>query len=98
MYTINGQNYMWYETSFIKDLNHDIDLLIVDGPPKILNKNSRYPALPILIDHFSDNIIILIDDGKRKDDSETVNRWVNEWDHIESEFVSTEKGAFILRA
>ncbi len=96
--TINDQNYMWYDNSFKNEINQKIDLLIVDGPPRILNKKARYPALPLLKDHFSDNIIILIDDGKRKDDSETVNRWVNEWDHIESEFVSTEKGAFILRA
>ena len=41
--------------------------------------------------------IILIDDGKRKDDSNTVNRWISEWCHFESEFITTEKGAYILR-
>jgi len=95
--TIKGQNYMWYETSFIKELNQNIDLLIVDGPPRIINKNSRYPALPLLKDFFSDNIIILVDDGKRKDDLETVNKWVDECSNFESEFITTEKGAFILR-
>ena len=95
--TINGQNYMWYDHSFKNEINQSIDLLIVDGPPKILNKNARYPALPLLKDHFSDNIIILIDDGKRKDDSNTVNRWISEWCHFESEFITTEKGAYILR-
>ena len=50
-----------------------------------------------LKDYFSENIIILIDDGKRKDDSDTVNRWMSEWRHFESEFITTEKGAYILR-
>ena len=75
----------------------NIDLLIVDGPPRIINKNARYPALPLLKDHFSDNIVILVDDAKRKDDSDTVKRWIDEWDYFESEFFATEKGAYILR-
>ena len=88
---------MWYDPVFVKEINENIDLLIVDGPPRIINKNARYPAIPMLKDHFSDNIIILVDDGKRKDDSDTVKRWIDEWDYFESEFFATEKGAYILR-
>jgi len=88
---------MWYDNSFKNEIKRDIDLLIVDGPPRIINKNARYPALPLLKDHFSDNIVILVDDVKRKDDSDTVNRWIKELDHFESEFFATEKGAYILR-
>ncbi|RMZ49888.1 hypothetical protein EB821_00515 [Candidatus Marinimicrobia bacterium PRS2] len=95
--TINGQNFMWYDNSFKNEIKRDIDLLIVDGPPRIINKNARYPALPLLKDHFSDNIVILVDDVKRKDDSDTVNRWIKKLDHFESEFFATEKGAYILR-
>ena len=95
--TINGQNFMWYENSFKNEIKPDIDLLIVDGPSRIINKNARYPALPLLKDHFSDNIVILVDDGKRKDDSDTVKSWIDEWNHFESEFIATEKGAYILR-
>ena len=95
--TINKQNYMWYESTFLNEINQKIDLLIIDGPPRIINKNARYPAIPLLKDHFSDNIIILVDDGKRKDDMKSVQKWIEELNYLNSEFINTEKGTFILK-
>ena len=98
MQTLDDQNYLWYKSTFLKEINQKIDLLIIDGPPRIINKNARYPAIPILKDYFSDNIIILIDDGKRKDDVKSVKKWIKKFDSLNSEFINTEKGTFILKS
>ena len=98
MQTLDDQNYLWYKSTFLKEINQKIDLLIIDGPPRIINKNARYPAIPILKDYFSDNIIILIDDGKRKDDAKSVYKWIKKFDYLNSEFINTEKGTFILKS
>ena len=97
MQIINEQNYMWYESTFLKEINQNIDLLIIDGPPRIINKNARYPAIPLLKNYFSEKIIILIDDGNRQDDSQTIKKWLFEFDDFISEYIDTEKGAFILK-
>ena len=96
MQIIDKKNYMWYNTSFIKNINNKIDLLIIDGPPKITNKNARFPAIPLLKKYFSDNIIIIVDDGNRQDDANTVNSWMNELDNFKIKYIPTEKGAFLL--
>ena len=88
---------MWYESTFLKEINQKIDLLIIDGPSRIINKNARYPAIPLLNNYFSDKIIILIDDGNRRDDSQTIKKWLDEFDEFKSEYIGTEKGAFILK-
>ena len=97
LHTINEQNYMWYESTFLKEINQKIDLLIIDGPSRIINKNARYPAIPLLNNYFSDKIIILIDDGNRRDDSYTIKKWLDEFDEFKSEYIGTEKGTFILK-
>ena len=96
MHLINGQNYMWYELSFVKEINQDIDLLIVDGPPRITNNNARYPAIPLLKQYFKENTVILLDDGRRKDEQNTVELWLKELDKFKAEYFNTEKGTFKL--
>ena len=46
--TVNGESYNWYDTSFLEKIDRKIELLIVDGPPRIINKNARYPAISLL--------------------------------------------------
>lgn len=94
--TINGKNYMWYENSFKNEINQNIDLLIVDGPPRIINKNARYPAIPLLKKFITDDTIILLDDGRRKDEQNTVELWLKELDKFKAEYFNTEKGTFKL--
>ena len=96
IHPINGQNYMWYEISFLKEIKQGIDLLIVDGPPKIINKNARYPAIPLLKQYFKENTVILLDDGRRKDEQNTVELWLKELDKFKAEYFNTEKGTFKL--
>ncbi|MDP6936790.1 MAG: class I SAM-dependent methyltransferase [Candidatus Marinimicrobia bacterium] len=94
--TINGVNYLWYNPEFITEIEEKIDLLIVDGPPRILNKNARYPALPCLRSRFTHETIIIMDDANRKDDAYTADLWIKELSNYQCEYIPTEKGTFIL--
>ena len=46
--------------------------------------------------YFSDDIIIIVDDGNRQDDANTINSWMNELDNFKIKYIPTEKGAFLL--
>jgi hypothetical protein len=51
-------------------------LVIVDGPPIDTAKHARYPAMPLLLEHFSGmHIDFLIDDFIRGDEKEIVRLW-----------------------
>ena len=94
--TVNGESYNWYDTSFLEKIDRKIELLIVDGPPRIINKNARYPAIPVLKQYFKENTVILLDDGRRKDEQNTVELWLKELDKFKAEYFNTEKGTFKL--
>ena len=94
--TVNGESYNWYDTSFLEKIERKIELLIVDGPPRIINKNARFPAIPLLKKYFTDDTVILLDDGMRKDEQNTVKLWLKELDKFKAEYFNTEKGAYKL--
>ena len=96
MHSINDQNYMWYDNSFKNEINQSIDLLIVDGTPRIINKNARFPAIPLLKQYYTEDTVILLDDGRRKDEQNTVELWLKELDKFKAEYFNTEKGTFKL--
>ena len=51
-------------------------LVIVDGPPAATGKHARYPAGPLILQHFAGaHIDILIDDYIRKDEKEIAKLW-----------------------
>ena len=94
--TVNGESYNWYDTSFLEKIYRKIELLIVDGPPRIINKNARYPAIPLLKKCITDDTVILLDDGRQKDEQNTVELWLKELDKFKAEYFNTEKGAYKL--
>ncbi|MEB2332286.1 MAG: class I SAM-dependent methyltransferase [Nitrosomonas sp.] len=51
-------------------------LVIVDGPPAATGKHARYPAGPLILEHFANaHIDLLLDDYIREDEKEIVQRW-----------------------
>ena len=51
-------------------------LVIVDGPPAATGKHARYPAEPLILEHFSGaHIEILLDDYMREDEKEIAKLW-----------------------
>ncbi len=95
--TIYDKTWLWYDPGFLTNLEKPIDLLIVDGPPGDLQKLSRYPALPLLIDSLSDDALVLLDDSNREDEQEIVKLWKQSFPFSKVEQIVTEKGACVLR-
>ena len=48
---IGDAEWYWYDPEQLEGID-DIDLLLVDGPPGMIQKNSRWPALPLLFDRL----------------------------------------------
>ena len=67
----------WYSASALADVE-EIDLLLVDGPPGRTNKLARYPAVPALCDKLRPGATVMLDDCHRRDEKETVRRWLDE--------------------
>jgi hypothetical protein len=76
-------------------------MLIVDGPPRITQDLARYPAIPILLEYFSDRFTILIDDAKRVDEAIILQKWIvylesNNYKVEVEDFINFEKGMTVM--
>lgn len=85
-----GEQHKWYASKQTQNLP-PIDLLVIDGP-----RGNRYPALPVLFDHLSENAVIIVDDCKREKDTKVITRWLDEFP-LSVEWLDTEKGTGVLR-
>lgn len=72
---LNGHAFQWYDTAVLDGLAN-IDLLVIDGPPAILQSYARYPALPILGDRMALGSMVVMDDGNREDERVIAQRWI----------------------
>jgi len=87
---VNGQDYLWYSLENLVEC--DIDMMIIDGPPGRLQKNSRYPALPALVGRMKVQCSIFLDDAGREDEREIVRLWVEEIPGLSSSYIDNERG------
>jgi len=77
-------------------------LALVDGPPGKTGNNARFPALSVLLKHFSSHQIeIVLDDTKREQEKEIVKKWKLELEKRGARFEVTElpfeKGALVIK-
>jgi predicted O-methyltransferase YrrM len=93
--TLGAGTWQWYDTGFLANLP-SVDLLIVDGPPMWLQKESRYPALPVIADYLSPDATILIDDADRPDEKNIVTKWLQEFPGFQYSRLRHEKGTVVL--
>ena len=93
---IRGRACRWYDPEQVRDLAV-VDMVVVDGPPAHVSPLARYPAVPLLFPVLRDGAVIVLDDGKRRDERETVRLWKQEYGCLEVEHPDTEKGATVLR-
>lgn len=63
----------WYSADLAGLEN--IELLVVDGPPKATGELARYPALPVLADRLAPGARILFDDADRPDEEAALEAW-----------------------
>jgi len=97
---IEGEIWKWYSTDAL-NLTDNIDLLIIDGPPRTTQNLARYPAIPILYKYFSDDTIILLDDANRPDEIIIVDKWIEYLKNkgctiIIERYLNYEKGMVLL--
>lgn len=92
---LDGKEYPWYDDAQLEPIDR-IDLLIVDGPPRNLATDARYPAVPLLIDRLHPGSVVLLDDGNRKGEKEIVARWEQSFG-LNCTPEPTEDGAFSCR-
>jgi predicted O-methyltransferase YrrM len=92
---IRGRSWQWYDLTGL-GVDEPVDLLLIDGPPGSIQKLARYPALPLLFSRLSDNATIILDDGSRTDEKETVELWLREFGQLSCEFVPLEKGCYVI--
>lgn len=93
-YEINGTAYQWYAADALPD--RSIEMLVIDGPPGFIQKHSRYPALPLLIDKLADGCVVFMDDAARPDEQAIVKMWLAEFPGLEHRYIKTERGCAML--
>lgn len=91
---LNGEEFQWYNLEQFPKL--EIDMLVIDGPPGFLQKYSRYPALPLLVDMLAEKCAVFLDDALREDEQEIVRRWLRDYPEFRVNYIDNERGCFIL--
>ena len=91
---ILDQDYDWYSLKSLPEVS--IDMLVIDGPPGFIQKNSRYPALPLLFDKFSAQSKVFLDDAAREDEKELVAQWQTEYSGVDHKYLEFERGCSVL--
>jgi predicted O-methyltransferase YrrM len=90
-------DHQWYDINCLPPDLAQIDLLIVDGPPRGTQVHARYPALPVLKNRLRPGAMLLLDDGKREDERAIVERWCKEIPGLQVDYRDLAKGAYIIR-
>lgn len=91
-----GVQFEWYDLSELQ-LPGTIDLLLVDGPPDTTRPLARFPAVPLLIDQFSKQASVFLDDGNRDDERRTAEQWAKDYNAHSSDYLFLEKGGWHLK-
>ncbi len=93
--SMGERSFQWYASVGIPKVG--IDMLVIDGPSGFIQRHSRYPAVPMLVDRFAEHCVIYLDDAARPDERELVARWLEEFPLARHQFVETERGCSVLR-
>lgn len=94
-WTHGGQTYAWYDTKALDDLA-GIGLLFVDGPPGTTGPEARFPAVPLLFPRCGDDVVVVLDDSDRDEETAVSDRWLEEHPEFERVELRFDKGAHVL--
>ena len=92
----NGHAQKWYDISMIDPLG-EVDLLVIDGPPRHTGKNARLPAFEHLRSALSPHCIVVLDDTIRPDEDDSLKAWTSISDPVSVEDIACEKGVAVRR-
>ena len=95
---VDGHKMVWYDRDEMdRVLPAQIDLLVVDGPPS-RTRLARWPAVELLSTRLSDRCVVLLDDGRRRDETATALRWARRHPNLALFWHDTVKGTWRLEA
>lgn len=94
MTTTKGGPKPWYDISVLKSTT-DINLLIIDGPPRHTCRDARLPAFEQLSKRLAPGCIVVIDDSLRPDEKRSLDAWTIDCDLKLSEDIPSEKGVSV---
>jgi hypothetical protein len=90
----DGVEYAWYGLEQPPD--QAIEMLVIDGPPGVLGRHARYPAIPVCYPHLVDYCKVFLDDAARPDEREIVSLWCARYPGLEHESRETSRGCSVL--
>tara|TARA_B100002003_G_C14014569_1_gene489451 strand:+ start:178 stop:993 length:816 start_codon:yes stop_codon:yes gene_type:complete len=93
---IDNHLYQWYDISVLNNVEL-IDMMIIDGPPKMLVDDYLYPVLPLFYSRLNDKSAILIYNGKRKTVERTINLWKIKYNDITAKYIDMNRGAYLVQ-
>jgi len=93
---VAGKVQTWYDTAALEGLS-EIDLVVIDGPPRETHSMARYPTLPVIAKRLAANAVIVLDDADRRDEQRCIQRWREEFPDLDLELRDSPKGTAVLR-
>jgi hypothetical protein len=92
-----GQELHWYDLSKYADVLNDVDILVVDGPPAIVEPLARLPAIQFFAGRLTSRAAIFLDDGHRTGECEVVRRWCHSNPEFSAQLHYTQTGCWVLK-
>jgi predicted O-methyltransferase YrrM len=93
---VAGRSVVWYDRGALQRvLPAQIDVLVVDGPPST-TRRARWPALEVLAERLGDRAVVLLDDGRRRDETATALDWARRFPSLAVFWHDTVKGTWRL--
>lgn len=91
---LDGETFAWYDPEALGDLK-DIEMLVVDGPPRASGTRARYPAVPVLAPKLSADSLIVLDDADRPEEQEAAQAWLEEFPGLARDGDAGDRAAFL---
>ncbi len=94
-HAIDGASWPWYAHEILP-ADIEIDMLVIDGPPRATRAQARYPAGPALFGRLTPGAGIFLDDASRPDEQAILRRWQQDHPELELSMLPCEKGCALL--
>ena len=92
----DGRKRSWYDLGKVTSaINGPVDLVLVDGPPST-SSLARWGALPAIHEFLSEESVLLMDDGRRRDERRTISAWRRSHTDFSTFWCDSFKGTWIL--
>jgi predicted O-methyltransferase YrrM len=88
---------IWYSGLIERLQDRKIDLLLIDGPPGVLQRKARFPAMPLLMPYLSQRALIILDDAGREEEKAIAEEWHSAYPDFSLEFLNEGHGVALLR-